>query len=259
MQYINNYYIWKGIIMNKNNFADEITDYINYKDIIILTGLWFLIISITSVLHQKEFIYHTPLLKGVFNFLFTLASRFIFLALAIFYLISLYEFSLKSLHINFNRFKSQIQQGFIICLFFFIFVLLFINIPLSYNLNSTVFKPLYLITSPLILARSLFSLSLIFISSIIIALSEQLFICRILYTYLTDRLNNLFGIIISSLSYSLILADLTLLHVLIHSLVGFISIFLYKKSKSLIFSSIFGGFYYALYIAYIYGWKFPNF
>ena len=231
---------------------------INYKDIIILSALWFMIIAITTILHQKEFIYNTPLLKGVFNFLFTLTGRFIFLALAIFYIISLYDLPLKSLHISFHNFKYQLGQSIIIFSVFFIFVLFFINIPLSFNLSSHDFTPLYKITSPLKLVRSLFSLVTIFLASTLISLSEQFFICRLLYSYFSNRLNSFLGIILASCAYSLILVDLVPLHILIHSIIGFISIFLYNKSKSLIFPSLFGGFYYAAYIVYIYGWNFYN-
>jgi membrane protease YdiL (CAAX protease family) len=108
------------------------------------------------------------------------------------------------------------------------------------------------------LVRSLFSLFSIFLASIIIALSEQLLICSVVYTYLSNKFNNLMALLLSSFFYSLILTDLDPIHVLSHSLFGFICIFLYQRSKSLLIPSLFGGFYYAIYIVYIYGWKFHN-
>jgi len=61
----------------KKNENNKLISYLNYKDFLIIFGLWYFMAGIS---------FNNTRLTEIFHFLFILTGRFIYLALIIFYL-----------------------------------------------------------------------------------------------------------------------------------------------------------------------------
>lgn len=232
---------------------------INYKDLLIILGIWYFVAAINFLIGKFSFNY-TPGLTGLFHYLFIMSGRFIYLALITFYLISLYSISFYDLGLTLKNLKSGLLPILFLIFILFLIILTFINVPLSYNLLTPKFKALYHLKTPTIFIKSLIPLAFIFIPNIIIALSEQLILNSILFELFNFKLNTLLAVILTGLFYPLLFLNFSPGHILINFIIAVISIYLYLKSeRSIIIPSIFVGGYYSFYILYIYGWNFLKF
>lgn len=232
---------------------------LNYKDFLIILGTWYFMAALNYLMCEFT-LENTPHLTGLFHFLYIAAGRFIYLALIIFYLIYLYPISFEDLGLSLTGLKKQLLTVLSLIIPFFIIILVFVNIPLSYNQLTEKFSPLYQIQSPQVLIQSLFPLLIFFIPAIIIALSEQFLLNKIIFELFSFKLHRLIALIMASLFYSILFLNFQPTIILINFLTAFISIYLYIKAEgSLITASIFSACYYTFYIVYIYGWDFLNF
>lgn len=235
----------------------KLIEYLNYKDILIILGTWYLTAIIILILKEIQFQY--ALITDIFHFLFIISGRFIYLALISLYLSSLYPLDYEVLGLNFKQFKNQFKDSMSKIILLFLLVIVFINIPASF-LTEFEFSPLFKITGPESLVSSLFPFLLIFSACLFISLSEQFILNIVLFELLKfTHLNNFFSLLLSSLLYSIILIELQPGRILLNTLTALISILLYKKRNSIIPASLFTAAYYSLYIVYIYGFDFIRF
>lgn len=235
----------------------KLIDYLNYKDILIILGAWYL--TAVIILITKEIQFQYPLLTNIFHFLFIISGRFIFFTLVSLYLTSLYSVDFETLGLNCKKFMSQFKDSMSKIGLLFILVLVFINIPASF-LAGIEFFPLYKITGPESLISSLFPFLLVFTACLFISLSEQFILNIVIFElFRYTHINRLFSLVFSSLIYSIILVELQPGRILLNTLVALISILLYKKKDSIIPASIFTAAYYSIYITYIYGFQFIRF
>ncbi len=247
------------MIQLANNHKNQLLSKINYKDLLIILGIWYFIAAINFLLGEFNF-NHTPALTGLFHYLFIVAGRFIYLALIIFYFISLYSISFSDLGLTLKNLKSGLLSAIFLISALFLTILVFINVPLSYNLITSKFNPLYQVKTPDMFVDSLLPLIFIFIPNIIIALSEQVILNNIIFELFNLKLNTLLAIILSSLFYPVLFLNFNASHILINFIVALISIYLYLKAEgSIIISSLFISGFYSFYIFYIYGWNFLAF
>ncbi|MFW6381466.1 MAG: hypothetical protein ACOCZ3_02875 [Bacillota bacterium] len=232
---------------------------LNYKDIIIILGLWY-IMALINVLTGSFSLNYTPVLTGFFHHLFIFAGRFLFLGLVIFYLISLYPVTFPELGLKVKYITSQIMTGIILGLGLLLAVLLFINIPLSFNPLTEKFQPLYQLTGPDNFINSMLPFIILFTLNLVLSLSEQLLLNNILFNGLQCKLPNLMAGLLAALAYSGLLCTFTTQRVIINFIIAIISIYLYTRAGySLILPSIFMSFYYTTYILYVYGWNYLKF
>lgn len=232
---------------------------LNYKDMVIIFGIWYFIMAINYLIGDFNLPY-TPNLTGALHLLFLFSGRFLFLGLITFYIISLYSATFTELGFKFFLLKSQIFTAIYIWIFLLTVIMIFINIPLSYNNLSTSFKPLYKITSINEFVKSLLPMILIFIPVTVIALSEQFLLNNIIFEIFNYKIPSIISIILSSLFYSIIILSFTPEKILINFIIAFISIYFYLKTdRSLILPTLVMSSYYTFYISYIYGWEFVLF
>lgn len=230
----------------------ELINKLNYKDIIIILGLWYLMAILHLIL--KEITFQSFLLSELFHFLFILSGRLIYLAVVIFYLTYFYPVGFPELGFNFSYLKQQLLTGLSLLIFLFSIVLLLVNIPLSYSMPEK-FSPLFYLLTPEDFIRSLLPLFLIFLTCIIISLSEQFLLNKIIYELFHFTIFNRFmARLLAALVYSVLIFDFSPPRIMINLLIASIAIILYLRYNSLLASALFMGGYYALYIVYIYGW-----
>ena len=232
---------------------------INYKDIIIVFGTWYFI-AIFNFLIGEVNIKYTPNLSGFLHFSFIFTGRFLFLGLIIFYFISIHSVTFSELGLSFFKLKKQIHLTIYFLSFFLIIILLFINIPLSFNSLSDKFHPLFKINSPGNFVKSIIPLLLLFIPNMVIALSEQFILNNIVFELFNLKINTIISVILSSLFYSIIVFTFSPSQILINCIIALISIYLYlKANRSLYLPTFIMSIYYSLYIGYIYGWGYLKF
>lgn len=231
---------------------------LNYKDILIIFGGWYLILAL-NYLSSQYIINTTPLLGNFLHFLFISAGRFIYLALFIFYHISLYSISFQELGFQFIKIK---QLTFIILLIVLLLlpVLIFINIPLSFNYQGNYFNPVYKVTGPEALIQSLIPFIVLYSFNFIIACSELLILTKIVFSLFSLQIKTNIALILSSLFYSFLLLQFTPGRILINLLIALIVLYLYQhQRKGIITPALLLAGYYTIYILYIYGWSYIRF
>jgi hypothetical protein len=241
----------------KKNKKNKLISYLNYKDFLIIFGLWYFMAGFNTM--TTEISFNNTRLTEIFHFLFILTGRFIYLALIIFYLISLYPVSFKEIGFNLRNMKDQFLKVIspLICLLLFVIIL--INIPLSFSKHPG-FVPLYYIDNPQVFINSLLPFSLFFIANLFIALSELFLLTNFVFNLFKYIISNqTLSLLMSSLIYSVILLHFTPGRILINLLIALITLYLYLKTDSLFISSLFLAGYYSIYIVYIYGWSYIRF
>ena len=247
--------------MNKNNFYEKkkkkkIKNYVNYKDFFIILSLWYLLYFLTKIINQTQFTRNSPHLEGLLEYLLLASGRFIFIALALFYFISMYNISLKSLKLKFNFSIKLLIQIFFLIIFLAIIIVFLINMPLTLNdFSSFKFEPLYEVKTPAIFVNSLFTVLFFFIINIVTVLGEIFFLENIIKTYLSNFFGEKIAIFISSITYPLFLMVDSLIFSILFFIFALILFILVKKEKSLIPAAIFGSSFYTFIFIYIYGWN----
>ncbi len=245
--------------MKKQIDTERIINNINYKDILIILGTWYFMIAINYLTTKFNFDY-LPFFNGFLHFLFITSGRFIYLALFIFYHISLYSASFKEIGLKFYKTRQQLLTAILLLSVLFVFVIVFINIPLSFQTNTGNFTPLYRIENPEILIKSFMPLLLLFVFNIIIALSELIILIVIIFELFNYKLNSYISLVLSALFYSVLMLEFLPEQIFINFITAIICIFAYiKTSGSLFISALFLAGFNALYILYIYGWSFIRF
>ena len=247
--------------MNKNNFYDfeektKIKNYINYKDLFIILSLWYLLYFLTKIVNQTQVTKHSPHLEGLLEYLLFASGRFIFIALALFYFISMYNLSLKNLKFKFNLNIKLLFQIFFLIIFLTIIIVFLINMPLILNnFSSAKFDPLYKVKSPAIFVNSLFPVLFFFIINIVTVLGEIFFLENIIKAYLYNFFGEKVAIFISSITYPFLLMIDSFILSIQFFIFAFILFILIKKDESLISAAIFGSAFYTFIFIYIYGWN----
>ncbi|MFW6306309.1 MAG: hypothetical protein ACOC1N_02875 [Bacillota bacterium] len=240
---------------NENNH--NLISYVNYKDILIVLAAWYimaLIILITRELNLKH-----NILTGIFHFLFIVSGRFIFLAAVLFYFNSLYSISFHELGFKFKSFFSNISKTSSLFFLLFALTILLINTPLSFMENSN-FSPLFKIVGPNSFVTSLFPFLLLYIGCYVVGLAEQFLLNIVIFELFNNTIFNfVISLILAGLFYSIIIMNLDPAKILINFIAAIISIIIYNRNKSIIYSTIFTAGYYACFISYIYGWEFLRF
>lgn len=243
--------------MKNKDQRKKLVEYLNYKDILIILGSWYL--SSIVLLITKELNLNHTIITNLFHFLFIISGRFIYFSLMTFYLTSFYPIEFKDLGINFGHLKNQIKYSLPKIILLFIMVISIINIPVSFMPDKN-FHPLFEIHGPDSLVTSLLPFTLLFLACLFISLSEQFILNVIIYELFNYTFFNcFFSLILTSLLYSLIIVELTPARILINTLAALISILIYRKKNSIIPSTLFMAGYYSIYIIYIYGFSFIKF
>lgn len=242
--------------MSKQEFK-TIIKHLNYKDLLIILGLWYLMAVVAFLTGELSLKFNV--LTDFLHYLFILSGRFIFLALILFYLTSLYQVSFRDIGFIFKNFIKQVFIIFSLLSILLLSVLFFINIPLSYKTLSKSFLPLYMINKPEDFINSLFPFVLLFISNIIFGITEILLLAKILLELFNTAFNKYIATIFTGLFYSILLLQFKPSQILINFIIAFISLYIYLKNRSLISSSLLIAGYYTIYILYIYGWNFIRF
>ncbi len=235
----------------------NIIKHLNYKDLLIILGLWFFMAFFGFLTGEVSFKY--SIFNDFFHFLCIVAGRFIYLALITFYLTSLYQINFNQLGFKFNGLFKQVIFIFSLIVSLLIPVLFFINIPLSFNNITGTFSPLYKINSPEEFVKSLFPFIILLPTNLIISMSEMLLLSKIILQLFSVVFNQFFTLLLTSLFYSILLLSFNPSRILINFIIGFIALFIYRRVNSLIIPSLFIAGYYTIYILYVYGWHFIRF
>lgn len=231
--------------------------YLNYKDILIILGLWLL--TVIFGLFTRQFDFKSIFVSNFMHYMFIISGRFIFLALLIFYLTSFYPINFREIGFNNNKIPAQLLLGLSLVFALFIIILLIINIPLSYVPNIN-FTPVYKIKNPEQLVNSLLPLIFLFIANLVLGFSEQLLLDKIVFELFNFIICNKFiSFLLTGLFYSILLFTFTPSRILLNFLIATICLILYFKTDSILSSSIFMAGYYSIYIFYIFGWEFIKF
>lgn len=235
----------------------KLITYLNYKDILIIIGLWFFMAAI--ILISKELTLNHLLLTEIFHFLFITCGRFFYLSLTIFYLSSLYPVNFNQLGFKLSPFKEHLTSGMSKVFVLLVITLILINIRLSF-VDESLIQPLFKITGPRSFMIAMPPFILIFSGSILIAFAEQFILNVIIYELFNNTLfNNLLSTILTALFYSIIILNLEPTRILMSFIAALISLILYKKKNSLIPASLFIAGYYSIMVCFVYGWEFIYF
>ena len=228
----------------------------NAKDLIIILAFWYISSALNGAAGEITFQY-APWLTGYFRLLFISAGRFLFIALSIYYLITLYQQSFTQLGINIKSLWLHLKTAVVLIFILFLFILVFINLPLSYHDLSDVFNPLYEINDFQLLISSFGTLAFLIVPAFIISFSEQFMLNNIIYKLFRLKLPHLLSLFLSSLFYSVLMLEFQPQHILINLILAIISIYLFiKSSESLLLPVLFATAFYSFYICYIFGWEF---
>jgi len=240
----------------KTNSKTKLQNFINYKDIFIVLSLWYLIYYVTKIIINFQITKYSPNFEAIIDYSLFTSGRFIFIALTIFYFVSIYNLNIKDFKLNFDfNLKFSIQVFFII-VFLTTIVIVLINMPLSLNdFSSKDYNPLYKIESPAVFINSLFPYLLFFSANIIIVLAEIFVLENILKNYLSKFLGEKIAIFLSAICYPLLINISSLLLIIQYILLAFIYFILIKKNKNIFYAVFIGASFYTLMILYIYGWN----
>ncbi|QTL99253.1 hypothetical protein GM661_15465 [Iocasia frigidifontis] len=239
------------------NDKKGLISYISYKDVLIILGIWYLMLSLNMISKGVNLDY--TVLNNFFHFLFIISGRFLSFSFIVFYITSLYPISFADLGIHLKNPLRQLRISSSTSIALIILVIIFINIPLTLTMEKA-FSPLIKVNSPEVFVTSILPLLLLIIANLVIALSEQLILVNIFYKLFSKTLFNKFiSIIMSSLLYSFLLLNFDPGRILINFLAAAISLFIYSKTESILTSSFFIASYYSIYIIYIFGWNYIGF
>lgn len=240
----------------KTNSKTKLQNFINYKDIFIVLSLWYLIYYLSKIIISFQITKYSPNFEAIIDYSLFTSGRFIFIALTLFYFVSIYNLNIKDFKLNFNFNLKFLLQVFFIIVFLTTIVVLFINMPLSLNnFSSEEYNPLYKIQNPAIFINSLFPYLLFFSANIIIVLAEIFILENILKIYLAKFLGEKIAIFLSAIFYPLLINITSLLLIIQYILLAFIYFILIKKNKNIIYAVFIGAAFYTLMIIYIYGWN----
>lgn len=240
----------------KNSKENTLKNIITYKDIFIILSLWYLIYFFTNIINQIEITRYSPQLEGLLEYLFFVSGRLLFIALTLFYFITLYGFTLSDLKIRYKINFKLFLQIMLIILIFSIAIVFLINIPLSLNeFSSEKFSPLYKIKSPDDFVNSLFTASFFFIINIIISIGEILVLINIIRPFLNKISGRKTSIILSCLFYPTLIMAGTYPNIIQYIILATIFFFIVKKTDSIIIPALLGASYYTMIFIYIYGWN----
>lgn len=240
----------------KTNSKSKIQNFINYKDIFIVLSLWYLIYYLTKIIVNFQITKHSPNFEGILDYSLFTSGRFIFIALTLFYFISIYNLNIKDFKISFNFNLKFTLQIFFIIIFLTVLIVLLINMPLSLNdFSSKNFNPLYNIETPAIFINSLFPYLLFFIANIIVVLGEIFILENIFKIYLSKFFGEKIAILFSAIIYPFLVNINSLLLIIQYMILAFIYFILIKKNKNIIYATFLGSSFYTLITLYIYGWN----
>lgn len=240
----------------KTDNKSKIQNFINYKDVFIILSLWYLIYYLTKIIINFQITKHSPNFEGILDYALFTSGRFIFLALTLFYFISIYNLKIKDFKLNLKLNLKFTLQIFFIIIFLTIIIIFLINMPLSLNnFPSQNFDPLYNIQSPANFINSLIPYLLFFISNVIVVLGEIFILENIFKIYLANFLGEKIAILFSAVFYPFLLNITSILLIIQYILLAFIYFILIKKNKNIIYAAFLGSSFYTLIIIYIYGWN----
>lgn len=234
----------------------KLQNLINYKDIFIVLSLWYLIYYLTKIIISFQITKYSPNFEGILDYSLFTSGRFIFIALTLFYFISLYNLNIKDFKLSFNFNLKFSLQIFFIIIFLTAIIILLINMPLSLNnFSSKEYNPLYNINNPSVFINSLFPYLLFFAANIIIVLAEIFILENILKNYLSKFLGERIAIFLSAIFYPLLININSLLLMIQYFILAFIYFILIRKNKNIIYAAFLGASFYSLIVIYIYGWN----
>ncbi len=242
------------IIANKN---------INYKDVIIIFALWYIIAINVELFTSKDLI-DLSIVSGFLHYFFVISGRFTFLALTYFYFVSIYDAELSE--IGFWEGKKHLfnalKKNFSVMLLLFGGIIFLINLPFSLNsqINSTLFNPLITISNIERLGASIFPALIIFVGAILIGFSEQFLVNKVIYPIFAQKLITPISIMFSALFFSFLLLEFTPEHILINIIYITISILMFRwNNEKLIYPVLFSASYYTAFITFITGFNYLKF
>ena len=229
---------------------------INYKDIIIIYTLWFFTLLFNRFFDFASFM-QVPDLSGFFDLLFSFAARLIFISLFFLYFVFIYDLSFKELGISFKALTKKLISLLLYIIILLSLVLFFINVPMSMENISRIFKPLYEIADMETFVRSILPLAIVFPIFFIIAFSEQLMLNLFVYEIFRYKLPKFVSKLLSALFFSFLIYKLMPEQIIIYFIFALISTSLYERAdKSVLVPAFFGAGFYLIYTFYIYGWNF---
>ena len=208
-----------------------------WLDIIKFQLLWY-ILNFLILFFEQNIAFDLPILDNLYLISFKIVGRSLFLAFFLYWATMIYDLSFKDLGITIKNFFSNLKLGFILS------CPLLIGIIIS-HLNLKNINTLTSISNLEDLSLSLIYFILIFICCLIPAFSIELFFRGFLFKELKKRYGLLIAFVLGISYYTLIHLDFRLEIIFLHSIVAFITTYLYYKTDSLLAPTIFQATYQA--------------
>lgn len=223
---------------------------IELRDLVILYLIWFFVAGLIVMTKQLVFAGSLFFTQGV-QFLFFIALRLGFLPVAISFLTARREFPLERVGLHFQHFWPVVRMSCRVSLPIIPLTLLLVHLPLVYQ--TPMLHPLYSATTPETIAISLVYSFLLFFMNLLPSVSEELLFRGLTFTFLQERLNTFWALLLSSLLYGLFYMQFNVYMILIRMLIGFFTGILFWRSKSLIPSVCLQAAFHTAFILYIFG------
>jgi membrane protease YdiL (CAAX protease family) len=219
-----------------------------------LQFVWYLSLALVALTQLYNFPNIPDRFNALVHYSFSIIIKLFIIAYLLYVLLIKKDLPLTKIGLSAKSYIQDILLGIKISCPFFLLTILLINLQHQNLTFNKLFQPLIKINSLEELIISLFYLFLLTILTLIPAATIELFYRIIIYNFFKEKLGTLLGSLICSTYYSFTLLKPELL--IIHFLIGLISVYLYERTNSLIPAIIWQSFYQSTIILYIFGFQF---
>lgn len=218
------------------SIQENIPAYLPLRDMVVMYLVWFALAGFYQLAQQIVLSGSEFLTEGL-HFLFLITLRLLFIPVVLYFVIYRGFLTPERVGLTFRQFFLMSKVGIKIGWPFIPLTLLLVHLPLANVLGSGL-KPLFLATTPETIAVSLVYSFLFFFMTLIPAFSEELLFRGLTFSFIEERIGRWQALVLSSLIYGLIYIQINIYVVVLRVTLGFLTAYLFSRSKSLLPSTM---------------------
>lgn len=216
---------------------------------------WFLLNGF--IILSQQFTFSLRNITDFFHFLYFMSGRLLMIPIILYFATILDEQSFSKLGLTLRDLKENLWLGIQLNLPLLFMVILFMNLPLGGgSLDNGALKPLFTITHPVDLGKSLPYLLPLAGVTLLPALAEELLFRGVFWPIFRRYFGIYIGILLNASYYAFIFFEFQGELFLIKFCVGLICCILYHRTQSLVAPVTFQTLYHAIFILYLFGFKY---
>ncbi len=216
---------------------------------------WFMINGL--IILSQQFTFPDREITDFLHFLYFLSGRLLLVPLILYLGTIQGQRSFADLGLTLKNFGQNIKLALKLSLPLLVMVMLFINLPYSLELlEGEALNPLFTLSTPGSLTRSLLYLLPVTMITLLPALADELLFRGFLLPLFLSRFGVYFGIILNALYYAFIFFEFQREILIINLCVGLICAHLFYRTGSIITSTLFQALYHAIFILYLFGFHY---